>query len=334
MVSENEEQKWVDEFAPKTFEEIVGQDWEKVLLPIKEKAQAPKPDNMIFYGPPGCGKNTTAACFARLRYKSAWRTALMEVNASDERGIQKIRELKSLTTTQSKLGDRVVNLTECDSMTKDAMEALRRVVELSKTTIFIFDCNDISKMHPAILSRCANFRFEPLKNEDIKNLLVKICVSKNITQGFKDETEFWQTLDKIANIAHGDARKAIEELRTIVDNENIAHPERVGITKMRSGEEILQLAKNGDFHGAKRALDITVADAKFNWNVMIDELKGAIGIFNNQEIEARLFVQLRETINACAISPQHVDVHLTAFIAYAHQVPHILKKALIAGEII
>merc|ERR1719189_1369377 len=130
----------------------------------------------MFYGPPGTGKTTTAEIIARkISGKKAWKRLTLCLNASDERGINVVRDrIKTFASTQQMFnkGLKLVILDEADAMTKDAQFAMRRIMEqYTKNTRFILICNYVNRIIPAIQSRCTRFRFSPLEKQSIEGRL-------------------------------------------------------------------------------------------------------------------------------------------------------------------
>uniref|UniRef100_A0A7S0YS76 AAA+ ATPase domain-containing protein n=1 Tax=Polytomella parva TaxID=51329 RepID=A0A7S0YS76_9CHLO len=158
------EMPWVEKYRPKTLDDVSSH--KEVIDTIKRLTSENRLPHLLFYGPPGTGKTSTVLAIARQLYGSAVPTMTLELNASDERGIQVVRQqvqdfasTKTVFSSQSKL----VILDECDAMTNDAQFALRRVIEkYTRNARFCLICNYVSKVIPALQSRCTRFRFPPL----------------------------------------------------------------------------------------------------------------------------------------------------------------------------
>jgi replication factor C small subunit len=193
---------WTEKYRPKRFSEFKGQE------PIREKVEAfVKKGNMphlLFSGPAGVGKTTMALIIARELYGDGWKNHVLELNASDERGIDVIRnKVKDFAKTKSlaEVPFKIIYLDECDALTRDAQQALRRTMEnYTKSTRFILSCNYSSKIIEPIQSRCSIFRFKHLEENDVYCLIDQIVKSENLTVSEEAKKLFYK-------ISEGDCRK-------------------------------------------------------------------------------------------------------------------------------
>jgi len=244
---------WFEKYRPRSFEEVV--DLEEVKARLREFARAGNMPHLIFYGPPGTGKTTMALVLARELYGAAWRENTLELNASDERGINVIRErVKEFARTApaGKAPFKLVVLDEADNMTSDAQQALRRIMEMyANTTRFILLANYVSRIIDPIISRCAVFRFPPMPKELMASKLMYIAKQEGITL-----TE--DGVDAIYEISQGDMRRAINLLQMAaaagqaVDKESVA-----AVASAARPSEILDVfntALSGDVEKAREKL--------------------------------------------------------------------------------
>lgn len=171
--------------------------------------------NIILHGPPGCGKTTVILCMARKILGPHLKEAVLELNASNERGLDVVRN-KIKMFAQSKVTldpgrQKLVILDEADAMTEAAQQALRRIIEIySKTTRFAFACNIFDKIIEPIQSRCAVVRFNRLNEEQLRSKMLSICKEMNVKYDDKG-------IDAIIYTAQGDMRQAINNLQSTYD---------------------------------------------------------------------------------------------------------------------
>lgn len=243
---------WTEKYRPRLLADIIGQPHVMPRLSaFIEKKSLP---HCLFAGPAGCGKTTAALAIAREFYGDGWKANFLELNASDERGIDTIRvKVKDFARTVS-LSDvfKIIYLDEADALTKDAQHALRRTMEKnSHTTRFILSCNYSSRIIPPIQSRCAVFRFSPLREADVVSYLKRIAAAEQLT--VRNDA-----YEAILRASEGDLRRAINVLQgaailgTEITGESVyaatgkAQPELV--------RAMLSAAMDGKFREARSSL--------------------------------------------------------------------------------
>jgi len=252
---------WIEKYRPKKLDDVVDQ--EEVVEALKGFVSRGSIPHLLFAGPAGTGKTTTAIAVAHELFGEgeAFRRNYLELNASDERGIDTIRtKVKDFARAMS-FGDapfKIIHLDEADSMTADAQHALRRVMELYSDNVrFILACNYSSKIIEPIQSRTAVFRFNPLPDEAIKERLRFIAEREEV----KYEEE---GLDAIVYVAEGDLRRAINLLQTASAFGGAVDATLVykvaGIASPQEVRDMIQLALKGDFMKARATLrDLMIA---------------------------------------------------------------------------
>ncbi|TFJ80371.1 hypothetical protein NSK_008278 [Nannochloropsis salina CCMP1776] len=202
---------WVEKYRPVTLNDVVGNT--EAIDRLKVVAQDGNMPHMLLAGPPGTGKTSSIMCLSReLLGEEHLGAAVLELNASDERGIDVIRSrIKMFAQKKVVLPPgrhKVVILDEADSMTSAAQQALRRTMEIySHTTRFALACNTSSKIIEPIQSRCAILRFSRLADEEILDRLRQICEAEHV--GFSDDG-----LEAVIFTAEGDMRNAINNLQS------------------------------------------------------------------------------------------------------------------------
>lgn len=208
---------WVEKYRPRTVEEVAYQD--EVVSVLQKTITSQEFPNFLFYGPPGTGKTSTILAIAKQLFSDIYKTRVLELNASDERGIQVIREKVKAFSMQSVSATRtdgsscpsfkIVILDEADSMTSAAQASLRRTMEKqSKNTRFCLICNYVTRIIEPLTSRCSKFRFKPLSVETIQARLQEICQKEDI-----NITE--EAMENLINLSEGDMRKAITYLQSV-----------------------------------------------------------------------------------------------------------------------
>jgi len=244
---------WTEKYRPRSLDHIVDQ--EEIVNRLKSFVKARNVPHCIFAGPPGTGKTTAALCLAHDLYGEGYREHIMELNASDERGINVVREtVKTFARTRS-IGEvtfKTLILDEADNMTSDAQQALRRTMErYTETARFILIANYSGKIIEPIQSRCAPFRFTYLPREAIIER-VKVISQKESLKVLDDGVE------AILEIGGGDLRRTTNILQTAasvgkpIDAETVYSV--VGRANPYDIREMMLTALKGDFVGARQKL--------------------------------------------------------------------------------
>ncbi len=244
---------WTEKYRPQTFDDVVGQ--RDCVHKLRAFVAAKNIPHLLFTGPPGVGKTTLALVVARTLFGEGWRSSFLELNASDERGIDVIRhKVKDFARTRA-IGNapfKIIYLDECDALTREAQQALRRTMEnYTTTTRFILSANYSSKIIDPIQSRCAMFRFRPISKDEFKPIVEKISREEGLRIDEK-------ALDALYEAGAGDCRKIENVLQscsaitkditeeTVFSMASIAHPKEI--------RTVLELARDGDFIDARKQL--------------------------------------------------------------------------------
>lgn len=254
---------FIEKYRPHKLDDIIGQD--EIIKRLKEYVKNGNFPNLMFSGLQGTGKTSAAICLAMEIFKDNWYGNFKELNASDTRGIDVVRnEIKEYASTQP-LGDyefKILFLDEADALTQDAQNALRRTMEkLSKDCKFILSCNYSGKIIEPIQSRTAVYRFKPIKPNDMKKQLQYISSKENkqINQ---------ESLDALVYISEGDMRKAIGclevasllgssiTIESVYKSSGLAHPKYI--------KQLIEISLKGSFINASELLDVLLIEDGLN----------------------------------------------------------------------
>jgi len=282
---------WIEKYRPQTLDEIKGQD--DIVERLKSYIDQRDLPHLLFSGRAGIGKTTAATAIAREVYGDDWRGNFLELNASDQRGIDVVRD-RIKNFARSSFGGydyRVIFLDEADSLTSDAQSALRRTMEqFSDNTRFILSCNYSSKIIDPIQSRCAVFRFSPLSDQAVGAQIDEIAA----TEGIELTNDGREALIYAAG---SDMRRAINSLQAAATTGEVVDEDAVYlITSTARPEEIESMvtdAINGDFSKARATLDTLLTDTGMAGGDIIDQLHRSVWEFDLSERDS---VRLMERI--------------------------------------
>lgn len=272
---------WTEKYRPSHFEEMVGQ--QEIIKRVKSLVQALNIPHLLFAGPAGTGKSTLALIVVKELFGERWRENYLELNASDERGIDVVRQkVKDFARTKAleNIPFKVIFLDEADALTKEAQQALRRTMEVySNTCRFVLSCNYSSRIIDPIQSRCVVFRFKLLERKDIRKVITSIAEKERLN--IHDDA-----FETLYEASEGDCRRAINLLQTTASISPDVNSEMISMisasAKPTDIKSVLDYALAGEFVNARDKLldvmlqqsisgtDVIKAIQKEIWNLQIE----------------------------------------------------------------
>ena len=282
---------WTEKYRPKKFDDVKGQD--NIVKRTKAFVKQKNMPHLLFAGPAGVGKSTLALVVAKELFKESWKNNLLELNASDERGIDVVRvKVKDFARTKA-LGNvpfKIIFLDECDALTREAQQALRRTMEnYTRTCRFILSCNFSSKIIDPIQSRCVVFKFKPLPKKDIFEIIEIISKKENLKITEKTKQALYE-------ISNGDCRKVENILQSSaaitsdIDEKVIYSVASQALPK--EVKEILELAISNKILDARKKLLNTMLENGLSGLDMIKQIQSLIWGLDIENIKKLNMIKL------------------------------------------
>ncbi|MGV8176862.1 MAG: replication factor C small subunit [Candidatus Bilamarchaeaceae archaeon] len=286
---------WTEKYRPKRLDDVIGQ--KDAVESLKAFVRTRNMPNLLFSGPPGVGKTTATLALAHEMFGEDIGGNLLELNASDDRGIDIVRgKIKDFarSVTMGKVPFKIIFLDEADALTQDAQQALRRTMEsYSTVTRFILSCNYSSRIIEPIQSRCAVFRFLPLTEEETIRLAKHVAEG----EGLKCDEKVYKA---VSYIAEGDSRKVINLLQAASLHSKSISEELVHkiSSKARPAEvkEMIELGLGGKFLEARGKLDKLVIHYGLSGDDIVSQVYREIV---NLDIPEREKIKLVEAVGEC-----------------------------------
>ncbi len=316
---------WVEKYRPKTLEDIVGQD--EIVERLKAYRDSRNLPHLLFAGPAGTGKTTSAMALSRDLFGETWRQNYYELNASDERGIDTVRTKIKEIARLAPLGGtdfKLLFLDEADNLTADAQAALRRTMETySKTSRFILSANYSSRIIEPIQSRCAVFRFRPLKPEAIRAYLARIAKAEKLK--ITDDG-----MEALVYISEGDMRRAVNSLQVAASLSSTIDADalyKVASTiRPEEVKKIVERALAGEFLKAREVLDKLLIEYGVSGEDVVRQLHRSVFDLNvPDEIKVRLLDRIGET-DYRLVEGSNERIQIEALLAHFALVGQEIKK--------
>ncbi len=309
---------WVEKYRPKLFSEVIGQS--PIIERLRAFVEHKNIPHLMFAGPPGVGKSTLALVIARELFGESWRENFLELNASNDRGIDVVRnQVKDFARTKSIGGVpfKLIFLDEADALTKEAQQALRRTMEsFTSATRFILSCNYGSKIIEPIQSRCVVFKFKPLSKDEVFQILEKVSAKEDLQITPEGKQALY-------DVCEGDCRKLENILQSCASVSKSITPDRIfslaSLAEPKEIKEVLEFALKGEFSTSKNKLldvmlkqglsgaDIIKQVQKEVWSLALDDKKKLDVVVKCGEVEFHLvegsddFVQLESLLAYLAL---------------------------------
>ena len=316
---------WTEKYRPKNLDEVVGQ--KHVTERLKAYVSSNNMPHLLLTGPAGTGKTTCSLALAKEMFGDEWKGNFIELNASDERGIDVVRgKIKEFART-APLGNaefKIIFMDEADALTSDAQAALRRTMEkFSKICRFILSCNYSSKIIDPIQSRCAVFRFKPLSKEDVAEYLNMIVRNENIQ--IDDDA-----MEALIHVARGDMRRAVNSLQvaaaqgnrididTIYQTTGLANPEEV--------KKMLETALAGNFIGARDKLDEIMIEFGLSGQDIIRQIHSSFFELSIGDSEKVRLMDKTGEIEFRIIEGSNERIQLEALLAYVVTIGNCIRR--------
>jgi len=286
---------WVEKYRPKSLDEVVGQ--EEIVERLKAYAKTGNLPHLLFAGPAGTGKTTSAIALARDMFGEDWRQNYFELNSSDERGIETVRTKVKEIARLAPFGGtnfKIIFLDEADNLTADAQAALRRTMETySKTSRFILSANYSSRLIEPIQSRTAVFRFRPLKPEAIAEYIGRIAKAEKLK--ITDDG-----MEALVYVAEGDMRRAVNALQVAASLGSTVDADvlyKVSSTiRPEEAKALIEKALEGKFLRARAVLDKLLIEYGLSGEDIVRQLHRTVFDLNiPDESKVRLLDRIGET---------------------------------------
>ncbi|MEM2320271.1 MAG: replication factor C small subunit [Candidatus Bathyarchaeia archaeon] len=318
---------WTEKYRPRTLDEIIDQD--EIVARLKSFVKAKNVPHCIFAGPPGTGKTTAALCLAHDLYGENYREYIMELNASDERGINVIRETVKTFARTKPIGEvtfKLLILDEADNMTDDAQQALRRTMErYSETARFILIANYSGKIIEPIQSRCAPFRFTYLPADAVAKRIRHICDKEDVE--ITDDG-----VEAILELSGGDLRKTLNILQTAA---SIGKPVTADLVYAVVGKanpadirDMMLTALNGDFIAARNKLRELTRRYGLAGTDIIRQIHGEVFRLNIPDSWKVKLTDIIGEVDYRLVRGATEEIQLSALLARLVEAGYEMKKSL------
>lgn len=307
---------WIEKYRPTSINEIISHD--KNIITIKKLLENESLPHLLFHGTPGTGKTSTIMALAKYIYGKNLKLMVLKLDASDDRGINSVREeIKGFVTKENMFhqGVKLIILDEVDAMTFDAQFALRRIMEIySETVRFCLICNYENKIIPAIRSRCACFRFGNIDIKHIKDKLLFISRNENINCSE-------EIINIISYLSKGDLRKGINLFQSIAMNGSILTKKLCyEITGLLTKEDLIILIDymfddNNDFNNCLDYMNNIIITNSISLQSLLCEINNIIIEYYIDRPYIIKFISYLSDFENMISKSTHIDIYITGLVS-------------------
>ncbi|MAE50052.1 replication factor C small subunit [Candidatus Pacearchaeota archaeon] len=286
---------WTEKYRPLLFDQLLGQ--QEIVKRVRSLVQAMNIPHLLLAGPAGVGKSTLALIIVKELFGDQWRENYLELNASDERGIDVVRQkVKDFARTKAiaNIPFKVIFLDEADALTKEAQQALRRTMEnYANTCRFVMSCNYSSRIIDPIQSRCVIFRFKLLEKKDVAVVIRRIAEAEKLTISEEAITQLYEA-------SEGDCRRAVNLLQATASVSPDITPDMINMISAKAQPKdmrvVLDYALAGDFTNSRdKLLDVMLTESISGEDVIKAIQKEIWNLQIEPEIKVRLTEKTGET---------------------------------------
>lgn len=301
----------VEDYRPDDWDDVVGQ--EEHVYELSEICKKGDITHVLLLGPPGTGKTTVAYCIFKAIFGDSWRRRVEIYNASSTRGIDTIRG--PITRLVNMSGKRMIFLDEFDNVTKDAQQALRGPLEKASTkeVRFVLTGNDETKIHDAIKSRCAIYRFRGLTNREVMQRVLHVLKAEGVP---KPKGKVWKGLKYLVKSVNGDLRLAINRIENLITKDKqLIVKEFKQLEDAKIVESAFKYAYKGEFEKAQELIEESFILNKFSAEEVCNLIYGQIERVKDLKVRFRLYREISKVMGLCQNARFPVP-HLVRFMSY------------------